>query len=204
MKKHIKILALVLFILFNAGMLAGQARYKWITIGSLQNFYYDTGTEWEEIVYPQMQWGFTWDAFYRDQDMQVAKGMWIGARNFYDPVMETTYAYKVVHNGPRAVVGCDSTEFIPQEFKMIASINHPEVYMGTLPACDMINGNNSKDDDIDEIDPDLPVDRLIYNRVNTSMGISFTRKIYAVSQPNYDNIHIIEYEFENTGIYDKA
>jgi len=201
MKKLIKILFLVLLLLFNFSMLAGETRYKWITIGSLQNFYYDTGTEWESIVYGSQQWGFTWDAFYRDQDMQAAKGMWIGARNFYDPVMETTYAYKVVHNGPRAVVGCDSAEFIPREFKMIAQIDHPEVSVNGNSACDMINGKFSKDDDIDEIDPALPVDRLIYTRVNTSMGISFTRKVYAVSQPNYDNIHIIEYEFENTGIY---
>ena len=32
--------------------------------------------------------------------------------------------------------------------------------------------------------------------------MSFVRKVYVASQQNYDDLHIIEYEFENTGIYD--
>ncbi len=203
MKRFHKRLPVVFFLLSLIFVfLFGAERYKWITVGSLQNFYYDTGTELEEVVYGQQQWGYTWDAFYRDQDMQTAKGMWIGAKDYYDPVMETTYLYKVVHNGPRTVSGGDSSQFIPFEFRMIAPMDHPEVYVKGNLACDMINGDFDKIDDIDEIDRDLPMDRLIYNKVNTSMGLSFTRKVSAISQKNYDNIHIIEYEFENTGIYD--
>ncbi|MFA6617531.1 MAG: hypothetical protein WCT23_00475 [Candidatus Neomarinimicrobiota bacterium] len=177
-------------------------RYKWITVGSLQNFYYDTGIETEEIVYERQQWGFCWDAFHRDQDMQAAKGMWIGVKNFVDPVKGVTYPYKVIHNGPRAVTDVEMREFMPQEIKMIARYPHPQVFVDANEGSDMMNGADAKNDDISEVDPTLVADRVIENTVNTSVGLSFTKKVYAVAQQNYDNIHIIEYEFENTGIYD--
>ena len=203
-KTALQKILLMMMILSLAVVSHGATRYKWITIGSLQNFYYDTGTEREEVVYAQQQWGFTWESFYRDQDMQAAKGMWIGARNFFDPVQNTTYAYKIAHNGPRAVTDVEIREYIPQEMKLMARYDHPEVYVDDNEGSDMMNGINAKNDDIDEVDPLLEADRVFVNTINTSVGLTFTRKVYAVSQQNYDNIHISEYEFENTGIYDQA
>ncbi len=179
-------------------------RYKWITIGSLQNFFYDTGTEHEVVAYYQQQYGFTWDSFYRDQDMQAAKGMWIGVKNFFDPVQNKSYAYKVVHNGPRAVTDVEIREYMPQELSLFARKDHPEVYVDDKVANDMTNGADGKNDDIDSVDPSLKADRVLVNVVNTSVGLTFTRKVYAVSQQNYDDILISEYEFENTGIYNLA
>ena len=199
MKKTVlqKIL-LIMMILSLAVVSDGATRYKWITIGSLQNFFYDTGTEHEVVAYYQQQWGFTWDSFYRDQDMQAAKGMWIGVRNFFDPVQNTTYAYKIAHNGQRAVTDVEIREYMPQGISLVAPYNHPEVYVDDNEGSDMMNGNNGKNDDIDEINPSLSADRVCVNIVNTSVGITFTRKIYAVSQQNYDDILISEFEFENT------
>ncbi|MFO7841665.1 MAG: hypothetical protein R6V48_05875 [Fidelibacterota bacterium] len=196
----------VLFItlmLLAVATLQGATRYKWVVIGSLQNFFYDTGSEREHAVYAQQQWGFCWDAFYRDQDMQAAKGIWIGAADFYDPVMDREYAHKVAHNGPRAVTDVEIREYIPQEIKLVARRNHPEVFVDENEGSDMMNGADGKNDDIDEIDPAIPTDRMVVNRVNTSLGLTMTRKVYVVSQQNYDNIHISEYEFENTGIYNQ-
>ena len=34
--------------------------------------------------------------FHDDQDMQAAKGMWIGVKNFYDPVKGVVYPHKVI------------------------------------------------------------------------------------------------------------
>ena len=56
---------------------------------------------------------------------------------------------------------------------------------------------------VDEIDENLPADRLIYNVVNTSIGITMTRKIYAFSQQYNSNYFIYDYVFKNTGIVDK-
>jgi hypothetical protein len=198
-----KIVILAFVLLSSVSIMHGATRWKWIGIGSLQNFFYDTGSEYEEVVYAQQQWGFCWDAFYRDQDMQAAKGIWIGAKDFFDPVMQTTYPYKVVHNGPRNVTDVEIREFMPQEMKLVARFDHPEVYVDENEACDLINADQARNDDIDEIDPNIKADRIFVNTLNTSMGITFTRKIYAVSQQNYDNIHIHEFEFENTGIYNQ-
>ena len=202
-KTALQKILLIMMIMSLAVVSHGATRYKWITIGSLQNFYYDTGTEREEVVYAQQQWGFTWDSFYRDQDMQAAKGMWIGVKNFFDPVQNTTYNYKIAHNGQRAVTDVEIREYMPQEISLVARYDHPEVYVDDNEGSDMMNGINAKNDDIDEIDPSLDADRVVINRVNTSVGITFTRKVYAVSQQNYDDILISEYEFENTGIYDQ-
>lgn len=193
---------LVILVLSFAVLSNGATRYKWITIGALQNFFYDTGSEYEVVTIYQQQWGYTWDSFYRDQDMQAAKGMWIGAANFFDPVQNRTYDYKIVHNGQRAVTDIELREYMPQEIKMLARHDHPEIYVDANEGSDMMNGADGKNDDIDLIDPSLTADRVIVNTVNTSMGITFTRKVYAVSQQNYDDILICEFEFENTGIYD--
>ena len=34
-------------------------------------------------------------------DNQAAKGLWLGASNFYDPIVDKNYDKKVVHAGPR-------------------------------------------------------------------------------------------------------
>jgi len=202
-KTALQKILLIIMIMSLAVVSNGATRYKWITIGSLQNFFYDTGTEREEVVYGQQQWGYTWDSFYHDQDMQAAKGMWIGARNFYDPVQSKEYSYKIAHNGPRAVTDVEIREYIPQEMKLVARYAHPDIFVDDNEGSDMMNGINAKNDDVDEIDPLLSADRVFVNTINTSVGLTFTRKVYAVSQQNYDNILISEYEFENTGIYDQ-
>ncbi|MBW6457772.1 MAG: hypothetical protein K0B52_01275, partial [FCB group bacterium] len=204
MKKKLLTTILLLTFLFSSMMLHGATRFKWVVVGSLQSFYHDTGNEIEHAVYASQIWGFSWPAFYRDRDMQAARGMWIGVANFYDPVMETTYDYKVAHNGPRNVNDIEMREYMPQGIKQIARYDHPKVYVDGNDGSDMMNAGDAKNDDIDEIDPTIEADRIVVTEVNTSLGITFTRTVYVLSQQNYDNIHIIEYEFENTGIYDAA
>lgn len=201
MNRKFKKALICMLLIMTAFTTQAATRYKWITIGSLQNFYYDTGIETEEIVYARQQWGFCWNASHRDQDMQATKGMWIGAKNFQDPVKGRVYDHKVIHNGPRAVTDVEMREFMPQEIKLFARYPHSQVFVDENEASDMMNGADAKNDDVSEVDPSLSADRVLYNTVNTSLGLSFTKKVYAVAQQNYDNIHIIEYEFENTGIY---
>ncbi len=65
----------------------------------------------------------------------------------------------------------------------------------------LVNGQPSSiyPNQIDEVDPNLPCDRMIYNLVNTQLGISVERKIYQFSQEFQDNYIINEYNFTNTG-----
>ena len=77
---------------------------KWMSIGNLHNWYSAAGSEVEIGRTGQIsdqQDGLRWPAFYRVQDNQAAKGLWLGAKNFYDPVVDKTYEHKVVHAGPR-------------------------------------------------------------------------------------------------------
>jgi|GEM_PF-170871 len=204
MKKSVFIV-LLMITLFSSLSLQAATRYKWVVVGALHSFYYDTGNEVEVAINSDEQiWGFSWNAFYRHQDMQAARGMWIAAADFYDPVMGRTYEYKVAHNGPRAVADIEMREYIPQEIKQIARYPHPEVYVDGNEGSDMMNAADAKNDDIDEVNPSISADRIVFNRVNTSLGLTMKRTIYVLAQQNYENMHIHEYEFENTGIYNAA
>ncbi|OQX95684.1 hypothetical protein B6I21_04130, partial [candidate division KSB1 bacterium 4572_119] len=104
--------------------------------------------------------------------------------------------YKVVHCGPR---GWDTErELMPIEFKMIGRFDHPLVY---------VDGNAGSElmwaDVLEEIDDNLFCDRYIHNVVNTSIGITMTRKIYGWAQQHHDNYFIYDLTFKNTGNIDK-
>jgi hypothetical protein len=132
-----------------------------------------------------------WPAILRKQDSQAAKGLWIGARNFTD---ETgfTFDYKVVHVGPRTSgVG----EVFPETFEMVSKFDPPRVFVDGLQSY----GKSVENDDVD---PDLEADRMIYNVVNTQLGVTMERRILAFSHPDHDNYMIYEYTYTNTGNVD--
>jgi len=181
----------------------------WIAIGDLRNWYSSAGCEIEigrTGAIDTQQDGLQWPAQFRDQDTQAAKALWIGSTNFNDPIAGKTYPYKVVHVGPR--LKDDVNEFIPQilvpekspegEFKMVGKFDHPIVTVDGLGATQL-----DFLEVVDEINPDLISDRMLVNVVNTSMGITLTRKIYAWGQQYHSNYNIYDFVFKNTGIYDK-
>ncbi len=190
------LLTAILFIASLAGLSAQET--KWIKIGSLHSWYMASGSEPEVArrgLISDQQDGLRWPAQYRNQDTQAAKALWIGTTNYTD-VRGTTYAHKVVHVGPR--VWDDELEFMPVSFKLIGRYQHPAVIVDGVSASDL-----DFDDNLDEIDESIKPDRIIYNVVNTSIGITMTRKIMAWSQQYHDNYFIYEYVFKNTGIVDK-
>lgn len=170
---------------------------KWIAIGDLHNWYSSAGNEREvgrRGLITDQQDGLRYPAQYNWQDCQAAKSMWIGATNFYDANRNATYDYKVVHVGPRVLD--DISEMMPQEFTMYGKYEHPNVYVDGLPGSEMMYGM----DEMNAVDESLPSDRMIYNVVNTALGITVTRNIYAWTNQYHQNYHIFEYEFENTGV----
>lgn len=171
---------------------------KWISIGQLQDWFSSGGCEVEvgrRHLIPDQQDGLMWPAQFRYQDVKAAKALWIGAINYNDPISGQTYPAKVVHVGPRMLD--ELAEFMPVDFRLIARYPRPQVYVDGLPASEL-----DFTDLIDDVDETIPSDRLIINTLNTSLGISMTRKIYAYSQPYHDNYYIVVYTFKNTGIYD--
>ena len=162
-----------------------------MSVGSLQNWYSEVGSEYEEGYVKEQQYGLQWPAIYLHQDIQAAKAIWIGTTNFTDP-SGTNYPYKVVHVGPR-VTGAG--EFYPVGFELISQFEAPQVFVDY----DISEG---KSVEIDEIDANLIADRMIVNTVNTQIGLTMTRKIFQFSQAYHDNYIISEYTFKNTGNVD--
>jgi hypothetical protein len=183
---------LVLGAVLGAGTADAQVPItdRWIAIGNLHGWFSSMGNEIEvgRAGNPSQQDGLQWPGLYLYQDVQAAKGLWIGTRNFNDG-SNPTWAYKVVHVGPRPQgVG----EFFPMRFDMISRLQ---------PPVNTVDGNVTvgKPAGTMTVDPALPSDRMIINEVNTAIGLSLTRKVLAWGQQFHDNYFIYELTFRNTG-----
>ena len=161
---------------------------NWMAAGSLHNWYSSLGGECEEGRVKEQQDGLRWPGIYNKQDMQVARGMWIGAANFTDE-NNFFYPYKVIHVGPR-VTG--EGEFYTTKFKVINKFETPLLFVNNVP-------DNQYPVGCDSIDPNMKPDRMIINEVNSQLGITVTRKIMQFSHPQHDNYIITDYAFTNTG-----
>ncbi len=191
-----RIIHIVLFAAFILGMSAHEGtaqQARWLGIGSLQNFYMPNGTEREHALVAQQQYGLRWPALYDHQDSQAAKAFWIGTTAFTD-ASNTSFPYKVVHVGPR-VSGLGS--FFPMEHKLIGRFPKVEVLVNDEETFNVA-------DEVDEVDPTIPADRMIYSRINTSIGITMERRVMAFSNEYHDNYHVREYIFTNTGKADNT
>ncbi|MEO8398931.1 MAG: hypothetical protein ABI550_03850, partial [Ignavibacteriaceae bacterium] len=189
-KKTIELKKLFLLLTFFALTPASFSQYaiKWMSAGSLHNWYSEIGSEIEEGFIKEQQYGLQWPAIYSHQDIQAAKGFWIGAANFTDQNGQN-YPNKVVHVGPRV---SGAGEFFPKTFKMTSQFEPPQVFVDDDLSID-------KTVDNDAVDNTLFADRMITNVVNTQLGITMTRKIFQFSQQYHDNYIVTEYTFKNTG-----
>ncbi len=167
----------------------GQFKNVWMSAGSLHNWYSEIGSELEEAGFLKtQQFGMQWPAIYSYQDIQAARGMWIGAKDFTDENGQN-FPYKVVTVGPRAP---QFYPFYPIKMELTAKFASSNVY---------VNGALSfqKNVEIDKVDKTIPYDRVIENVVNTQLGITVQRKIFEFAQQYHDNYIVYEYTFTNTG-----
>lgn len=179
------------FLLVAGGATAlAQQEVKWMAAGSLQNWFSSLGCEIEvgRSSSADQQDGLQWPGWYPYQDCQAAKGLWIGTTNYTDGA-GTAWPYKVVHIGPR-VRG--TGEFIPIKFEMVSKYAPPDISVDGAPTEGKSVENN-------RIDPTMAADRMIINTVNTSIGVTMTRKIMQFSNQYHDNYMIYDYVFKNTG-----
>ncbi len=191
-------------LLILSSLFAGEG--KWLTVGSLHNFYMSNGCEVEHGLIAEQQAGFRYPAFFPNQDMQAAKGLWIGIKNFKDPgKIQPDGSYyewseKVVFCGPRSTPGNEESVFMPVKHKMYAASELPVVTVENIPANELLDLDN-----YDEIDDNgeycKGADRYIYNEVVTSAGITMKRNLYSFSHPIYGKMIFHDYVFVNTGHY---
>lgn len=193
--KRISFLITLFFVLQSMPLsLLGQGNTKWMAVGSVHNWYSEFGAEIEHGLQASQQFGLRWPAEHSFMDMQAAKACWIGVENFTDAAQygSSNFQHKVVHVGPR-VTGAD--EWHPVEFKTISKFAPPEVYVDGNLTYQLAN-------DVEEIDPNLPYDKMIYNEINTMIGATVLRKIYQFSQEYHDNYIVHETTITNTGNVD--
>ncbi len=176
----------ILFFLLTFNLAFSQST-KWMSVGSLHSWFSSMGSEVEEGRVKVQQDGLRWPAIYKWQDMEAAKGMWIGYVD-HDYGNDTKAPY-VVHIGPR-VNGL--RELFPTKFETVSKFDPPQVF---------VDGNLSllQDPDNNRVDATIKADRMIINEINSSAGISITRKILQFSQQYHDNYFIYDYTFTNSG-----
>lgn len=171
---------------------------KWLRVGDLHSTFAIEGAEFEMHRtgnLAEQSDGMRWPAQFRWQDCTAAKAMWIGTRNFQDPVSGEFYEHKTACVGYKR--GYPQTEIMPYEFYMVGRFPAPLVTVDGMSATD-----NRLNDVLEEINPDLKPDRMIVNKLHTSLGIDITRKLMAFSQQNHSNYFIYEYTLKNTGVID--
>ncbi len=199
-KKKTRLLPLLLA--FCALLLAGSLNttaaqdLEWIRVGQLQCFFMDFGNECE--LYPFTTTNFlAWPAQYGDDQYATrAKSVWMGATDFYDPVEKKTKSVKVIGSGPRYDTDNQASMIFSTSIKLIGREEPPKVIVDNQSG-----SSNSLYDVLDEVDPNLPSDRMVVIRYNTSMGVSVTKKVLGFVQQNHDSYFIHDYIFKNTGIY---
>ena len=195
---HIMLMISGLILLSGSIQKAVAQEYRWLRVGQSETYIVDYGAESE---YGAVQSNFfAWPAQYGDNQYTTrGKGMWLGAKNFYDPVEKKVKSVKVIGAGPRLDPATQPTMIFPLSIKLIGKSYPPKVFVDG-----QIGTNNTLYDVLDEQDDHLPCERMIIVQFNTSMGVSGTEKVLAFLQQNHNNYFIHDYVFKNTGIYNRA
>jgi hypothetical protein len=173
---------------------------KWLRVGDLQAPISETGSEFEGEFPGTNTSGnfFSWPVKYNiDQTVNRSKTFLIGCKNFFDPVENKLKGVKVI--GSALIATADPNQIFPKELKLIGKNYHPVVSVDDRLASALDNY-----DVLDEVDPNLPCDRMVVVKFNTSMGISVTKKVMAFANSKHGNYFIFDYVFKNTGIIDRA
>jgi hypothetical protein len=159
-----RFLTLSIGILILFGNSGYSQEIRWLHVGQLQSPINEIGAEYEGEI-PSgsgINNFFSWPAQYSiDQTTTRMKGLWIGCKNFNDPVENKLKSVKVIQSGPRDFPDRPNQIF-PVEIKSIAKDAYPDVSVDNTEASD-----NIIYDLVDEFDPTLPADRMVLVRLES-------------------------------------
>lgn len=169
-----------------------QYDFRWLSVGDFQHRY-NGGLGQPEIYepFPMMVWPGIYNISPGGVSYMHVLGYWISARNFTDE-QGNEYPVRTSHSGPRALgIG----EFFQTEMSLISQFEEP---------LNTVDGEVTFQVPvvIDEIDETIPPDRMLLNRVNTSIGVSVEQRSIQFSNQFHDDYHITEFRFTNTGNVD--
>jgi len=179
------ILISVCFVWSGFAQIPGDAK-RYIRIGSLQSHFTAYGSEraWNNNYYE----GLRWPAQYQKQDNAIIKRFWMGTDDFNDADDRHWEKYCI-----HFVAGYTDNSLFPVKMEQTAKFKPPDVF---------VDGNNITAPylvDIDNYNENQIPDRVVENIVNTTMGLTMTRRVLAFSQQFHDNYFIKEFIFVNTG-----
>jgi len=183
------ILAAMSLTLFQVDDVAAQWTTKWLTVGDLHKPYASGGAETEniyianELMYPGIHLG---------ESHHHWKGLWISVKNLTDE-NGNVWDVRTSHIGPR---GLGIGEMFDVSHRLIARFEKPLVSVDGLETF-------NRPVTVDEVRGDLGPDQMVESIINTSVGITTTRRAMQWSDEYHDNYHIVEYTFTYTGNTDK-
>lgn len=169
----------------SSGQVQGTEK-RYIRVGELQSLFSAYGSEraWNNLYYE----GLIWPASYPLQDNAVIKRSWIACSDFTDASGIQWEKY-----GINFTLDYEKVSLFPMQLKQTARFAPSLVY---------VNGNDITAPfagEVDEVAADIVPDRIVTNVVNTTMGLTLTRRVLAFSQQYHNNYFIVEYTLTNTG-----
>lgn len=188
-RRHYLVLAVAACLLCSTVPSSAQVpetQKRYVRVGTLQSRFTAYGSEraWNDVYYE----GLTWPSDYNNTDNSVIERQWIGCQDFTDARSQTWENYCVAFTQAYAGISV-----FPMVHKQTAKIDLPLLFVDGTDISAAYRG------EIDELDPAQIPDRIVTNVVNTSMGVTMRRRIFAFSQQWHDNYFIKEFVFKNTG-----
>ena len=181
-----------------AQALGASGELKWLRINSLHTYFSEQGAESETGGTEETNIAFSWPGEYGlDQYTMRSNGMWLGCRNYYDSKVDNTFEKMVTNVGLKPNEYTERPIFDAVDFRLIGKFDHPIVTVDGSLASEL-----TFYDVLDDVDPDLPADRLLVVKNHTSIGVTVTKKVYAWSTIGHDDYYIYDYTLKNTGIID--
>jgi len=179
------ILLLTLLYCFPSSNASAQFAQTWLDIGEMHSRYSEVGAHSEG---PTNNRSLEWPAILRGSGHYRSKAYWIGIKNWTDEFGQL-WEYHTTRVGPRPD---GSGSFIPLETRLVSKWEDTEVFVDGVLSLDKVA-------EVDEVDPDLPADRMLYQKYRSIQGIETERWVYAYSHETYDDFHIIHRRMTNTG-----
>ncbi len=189
----IGLFTLVFILIGSLKNLNAQFVEKWLAVGDYHHRYSSAGSR--DYADWQSKMGMNYPGVYDRTGHFACQAMWITTTNWNSGETEQppkTYEIKTVHRGPREP---GYGQYFGMDLDVISKFEPPKVFVDGLETFKRPVSN-------DEVDPDMKADRMVYNRVNSAIGVTMERWIRQFSNEYHDNYHIIEYKFTNTGNVD--
>lgn len=162
----------------------------WIRVGVFQHFVASYGAERAYNDNKSYYEGYIWPAWFNETDNFVIDRFFLASKDFTD--------YEGLHWDYKATFLYSDSDPLH-----ITPISLSQTSIRSLPIVDVDGVSAIREAEIDSLhDLSLKADRIVTNVVNTCMGITITRKVYAFSQEYHDDYFIYETILENTGNMD--